>query len=131
MPLTLEWRGTLSDGELDRLHDQGFAHPPTGMGRSAQLNRHSLGSVCARDQAGLVGFVKVAWDGGVHAFLLDTLATCRAQRQGVGTARVVRAVEKARAAGCEWLPVDFDEGLGPFYLQACGFAPTPAGLLRL
>jgi hypothetical protein len=41
------------------------------------------------------------------------------------------AAEQARAAGCEWLHVDFDEGLEPFYFGACGFSPTPAGVLAL
>jgi hypothetical protein len=37
----------------------------------------------------------------------------------------------ARAAGCEWLHVDFDEELRAFYLDACGFEPTAAGLIHL
>lgn len=39
------------------------------------------------------------------------------------------AAAEARAAGCEWLHVDFDEELSPFYLDACGFRPTTAGLM--
>jgi len=27
--------------------------------------------------------------------------------------------------------VDFDDDLAPFYFDACGFEPTPAGLIRL
>jgi GNAT superfamily N-acetyltransferase len=131
MSLTLEWRGALDDGELDLLHAEGFGHPPTGTNWTAQLGRHSLGWVCARENGKLVGFVNVAWDGGAHAFLLDTLTADRARRRGVGTAMVTRAAQGARAAGCEWLHVDFDEDLGSFYLEACGFASTPAGLLRL
>ena len=34
-------------------------------------------------------------------------------------------------AGCEYLHVDFEDHLRPFYLGACGFAPTNAGLLSL
>ena len=41
------------------------------------------------------------------------------------------AIEHARAAGCEWLHVDFDEHLKGFYFDACGFTPTDAGLVRL
>ena len=37
-------------------------------------------------------------------------------------------LRNARQAGCEWLHVDFDEGLEPFYFEACGFRPTPVGL---
>ncbi len=33
-----------------------------------------------------------------------------------------------RGAGCEWLYVDFDDDLAPFYVKACGFEPTQAGL---
>ncbi|NEA41688.1 GNAT family N-acetyltransferase, partial [Streptomyces sp. SID11385] len=35
------------------------------------------------------------------------------------------------AAGCDWLHVDYEEHLRPFYEKACGFAPTAAGLVRL
>jgi len=38
---------------------------------------------------------------------------------------------EAATAGCEWLHVDFDEHLSGFYFDACGFAPTPAGLISL
>ena len=36
----------------------------------------------------------------------------------------------ARCRGVEWLHVDFDEELEPFY-RAAGFSSTSAGLLRL
>jgi hypothetical protein len=35
------------------------------------------------------------------------------------------------AAGCEWLHVDFETRLTPFYIEGCGFRPTPAGLIHL
>jgi hypothetical protein len=41
------------------------------------------------------------------------------------------AVERARAAGCEWLHVDFEDHLRGFYFDACGFTPTNAGLIEL
>ena len=34
-----------------------------------QVLRHSLAYVCAFHQTRLVGFVNIAWDGGLHAFL--------------------------------------------------------------
>ena len=40
-------------------------------------------------------------------------------------------MKHARAAGCEWLHVDFDPELAPFYLGACGFERTDAGLIHL
>jgi predicted N-acetyltransferase YhbS len=67
----------------------------------------------------------------VHAFILDTIVTARVQRQGVGKGLVALAAAQAREAGCEWLHVDFEDGLGPFYLGACGFTPTNAGLIAL
>jgi hypothetical protein len=36
-----------------------------------------------------------------------------------------------RTAGCEWLHVDFDDDLRPFYFDACGFRPTNGGLIHL
>src|SRR5512132_4244335 len=49
--------------------------------------------------------VNVAWDGGDHAFLLDTKVAGEHQRRGVATALVGVAVRHAKAAGCEWLHV--------------------------
>jgi ribosomal protein S18 acetylase RimI-like enzyme len=75
--------------------------------------------------------VNVAWDGGDHAFLIDTKIRRDHQRRGIGTELVRIAVRHAKQAGCEWLEVDFDEPLASFYYHACGFAPTPAGILHL
>jgi hypothetical protein len=41
------------------------------------------------------------------------------------------AVREARAAGCDWLHVDFEDELKSFYFSACGFSPTNAGLIAL
>ena len=79
----------------------------------------------------LVGFVNVAWDGGDHAFLIDTKVRPDHQRRGIGTELVRIAARQAKQAGCEWMEVDFDDELAPFYYDACGFAPTRAGLLHL
>ncbi|MGW0929320.1 GNAT family N-acetyltransferase [Streptomyces sp. NPDC002644] len=126
-----EWRGHVQDAELDALHAAAFGHPPGDGGWEAQLNGHSLGWVCARDGGKLVGIVNVAWDGGTHAFLLDTAVTPERQGEGTGAALVRMAAREARAAGCRWLHVDFEESLRPFYVDACGFRPTAAGLLAL
>jgi GNAT superfamily N-acetyltransferase len=137
MAITYEWRGTFDDAEVNPLHAEGFGHRLLDIGWWAQVNRHSLGWVCARedgDTAGrgtLVGFVNVAWDGDVHAFILDTLVSARVRRRGVGTGLVALAAEQARAAGCEWLHVDFEPELRAFYFDACGFTPTDAGVLAL
>jgi hypothetical protein len=44
---------------------------------------------------------------------------------------VQAARDGAQAAGCEFLHVGFDDDLRPFYINACGFAPTLGGLMEL
>lgn len=90
----------------------------------------SLVHVGAYDGARLVGYVNVAWDGGVHAFLLDTCVHADYRRQGIATRLVKAAEETARARGAQWLHVDFEPHLAGFY-RGCGFRPTEAGLIRL
>lgn len=124
------WRGEASDGELVALtRSHGGTAAPGWWDR---IRPHSLGWVTARLPDGaLVGFVNVAWDGGDHAFLIDTKVRPDHWRRGIGTELVRIAARNAKEAGCEWLEVDFDEPLASFYYDACGFASTPAGLLRL
>ena len=90
----------------------------------------SLAHVGAFDGQVLIGFVNVAWDGGVHAFILDTCVHADYQRQGIALRLLGRAVELARARGAHWLHVDFEPRLEAFYRKA-GFGPTAAGLMRL
>jgi GNAT superfamily N-acetyltransferase len=59
------------------------------------------------------------------------MVAAAARRRGVGKGLVTRAAQGARDAGCEWLHVDFDDELAPFYLHACGFRPATAGLMQL
>ena len=131
MNIAQEWRGSFGDAEVNALHAEAFGHPLRTEAWWTRVNRHSLGWVCARDGSDLVGFVNIAWDGGVHAFVLDPLVAPGLQRQGLGASLVAVAVQEARQAGCEWLHVDFDDHLRSFYLDACGFLPTNAGLIRL
>ena len=42
-----------------------------------------------------------------------------------------RSPLRRRGRGCAWLHVDFEESLASFYVDACGFRPTPAGLIEL
>ena len=125
------WRGGFDNAEVNDLHAEAFGHRVLEDDWVGQVERHSLGWVCARDGDDLVGFVNVAWDGGVHAFVLDTMVTARAGRNGIGTKLVAAAVDGARTAGCEWLHVDFEDDLRGFYFDACGFTPTKAGLIKL
>ncbi|MFR9675254.1 GNAT family N-acetyltransferase [Streptomyces sp. TR06-5] len=131
MTLTYLWRGPVDNAALNALHAEGFGGPVGRIDWRERLQRHSLGWVCATEGEQLVGFVNVAWDGGAHAFVLDTVTARRVRSRGVGAALVGTAAEGARAAGCAWLHVDFEEDLRPFYVDACGFRGTAAGLLAL
>ena len=130
-PIRYDWRGLVTDLELNELHAEAFEHPLLDDHWGDHLGRLSLGWVAARDDAGLVGFVNVIWDGQVHAFLEDTIVAARARRRGIGVRLVAVAREHAAEAGCEWLHVDFEDHLKDFYLVACGFSPTSAGLMKL
>ena len=134
MAVTFEWRGDFQNGEVNALHAEAFETPvfDEAVWDWQQLaHNHSLGWVVARDGADLVGFVNVVWDGLVHAWLQDTMVALGARGGGVATRLVAVARERSRDAGCDWLHVDFDEHLAPFYFEACGFTPTTAGILRL
>lgn len=73
----------------------------------------------------------MAWDGAQHAFLLEPTVHPDNQRRGIGVELVRRATEASREAGCEWLHVDYEASLTPFY-KACGFTPIEgAALIRL
>jgi GNAT superfamily N-acetyltransferase len=124
------WRGPVSDVEMMTLIT---AHGGNAVpGWWDQIRPYSLGWVTARlPGGGLAGFVNVAWDGCDHAFLLDTKVAPDHQRQGIATALVGHAMRHAQAAGCEWLHVDFGPHLATFYLDACGFQSTPAGVIHL
>ena len=130
MEINYGWRLPVSDGEMVTLVASHGGDPAPGWWD--RVRPHSLGWVSARlDDGQLIGFVNVAWDGGVHAFLLDTKVSSAYQRHGIGIELVRRAGIQAKAAGCEWLHVDFEERLVPFYFAGCGFRPTMAGLIHL
>lgn len=134
MSADIVWRGPVTSHEVAALHAAAFDHPLGGgpWTWAERLERHSLGWVAARDGGGrLVGFANVISDGGPHAWLIDLMVAPDAQRTGLGQRVVAVARHGAEAAGCVWLHVDFEAHLRPFYLDACGFQPSEAGLLRL
>jgi GNAT superfamily N-acetyltransferase len=92
--------------------------------------KHSLVYLCAYAERRLVGFVNVAWDGGIHGFILDTTVHPELRRRGIGRRLVLRAASEARSRGVEWLHVDFEPHLRTFY-DSCGFRTTEAGLMHL
>ena len=135
MTITYEWRGEFDNDEVNALHAEAFetrVYDESEWNWRRQVEEHSFGWVVARDGDGaLVGFVNVLWDGLVHAWLQDTMVAATAGRQGVGTQVVATARDATRAAGCEYLHVDFDDDIEGFYYDACGFTPTNGGLIEL
>jgi ribosomal protein S18 acetylase RimI-like enzyme len=124
-------RFPVDDEELSTLHALAFESAVEVQPWAARLDRHALTWVGAFSNDLLVGFVQVCWDGGAHAFVLDTAVHPEYGRQGIGKELVRIAAAEAVAAGCDWLHVDYEPHLADFYLKACGFTPTDAGLLRL
>jgi GNAT superfamily N-acetyltransferase len=134
MAISFEWRGGFTSAEANRLHAEAFGTRVFGDDEwdwRTLVEQHSLGWVTAREADALVGFVNVVWDGLVHSWLQDTMVATAARHRGAGVRLVEVARAHARLAGCEWLHVDFDDDLRPFYLDACGFSPTSAGLIAL
>ena len=130
--ISYRWRGDFASAEVEVLHAEGFGRAPADHDWKAQAQRHSLGWVCARRGAELAGFVNVAWDGGAHAFILDTVVAGPLRRHGVGTRLVEVAAERGPARpGASGCMSTFEDHLGPFYFGRCGFRPTNAGLMRL
>ncbi len=132
--MDITWRGEFTSEEANRLHAEAFGtrvHTAAEWDWRALVARHSLGWVTARDGDRLVGFANVLWDGLVHAWVQDVMVAADARHAGIGRRVVASARDGARAAGCEWLHVDFDDDLAPFYLEACGFRPARAGLMAL
>lgn len=128
--ITYSWRGAVRDAEMVDLVESYGGNAAAGWWD--KIRAQSLGWVAARDAAGLlVGFVNVPWDGGDHAFVMDPKTRGTHQHRGIGTELIRHAAAQARTAGCEWLHVDFEADLAPFYFGACGFEPTTAGLIDL
>ena len=126
------WRAPITNEEVTRVHHAAFSIDRDEIDDwQRALERYSLGWVTARAADTLIGFINVLTDGIAHAWLQDVIVDPAAQRSGVGTAMVERAATESTAAGLEWLHVDFDDEHTGFYLGACGFTPTAAGLRYL
>jgi GNAT superfamily N-acetyltransferase len=135
VPVVYSWRGEFTNPEVNELHAEAFetrVFDESEWNWREQVERHSLGWVLAREEGlHLVGFVNVPWDGLVHAWIQDEMVAESARHRGIGKGLISLAADEARKAGCEWLHVDFEDDLRSFYIEACGFTPTNAGLIRL
>lgn len=95
--VALRVRTPVADEELSALFVAGWpGHRNTGF---ARVHERSLTWISAWRGERLAGYVNVATDGGIHAFVLDTTVHPDERRHGLGQ-RLVRAAEdEARAAG--------------------------------
>lgn len=126
--ILLRERPPITDDELNALFAAAWSnHTTRPFGATLA---HCLTYFGAYRGSKLVGFVKVAWDGAQHAFLLDPTVHPAERRRGLGRALVGAAVRAAGASGATWLHVDYDPELAQFY-AAAGFRPTAAGLIAL
>jgi ribosomal protein S18 acetylase RimI-like enzyme len=124
-------RPEIDNEQLNRLHAEGFEHHVSHHDWQPQLRR-SLSWIGAFDGERLIGFVNLAWDGGVHAFLLDTSVDVAYRHRGIGTRLVREAIDAARThGGIEWIHVDSDEVLMRDFYGPAGFTRTPAGLVNV
>jgi GNAT superfamily N-acetyltransferase len=132
--VVFEWRGPFTNVEVNRLHAEAFE---TRLYDESEWNwreltaKHSLGWITARRGDVLVGFANVLWDGFVHAWLQDVMVAASARHQRIGVRLVHAARDEAIRAGCDFLHVDFEEGMQRFYIDECGFSAVPGGLMRL
>src|SRR4029453_2869609 len=81
----LKIRFPIDDQVLSDLHGRAFGNRNSGPQPWAQrLEHHSLTWIGAFRNDTLIGFVHACWDGGSHAFLLDTIVDTTHRRHGVG-----------------------------------------------
>jgi ribosomal protein S18 acetylase RimI-like enzyme len=123
-----ELRGELEMSELQRLFR--LAWDGHGKPQYEEVLRRSFTWVAATAADQLVGFVNVAWDGGVHFFLLDTTVHPDYQRRRIGSTLVRMALDACRGHG-EWMHVDSDRELMERLYLPAGFVSTDAGTADL
>ncbi len=120
------WRGPVTDEEMVDLVESHGGAPAAGWWD--RIRPHSLGWVTARRGDGLlVGFVNVAWDGGDHAFLIDTKTRGSEQRRGIGSEVVRRAALQAGRPAASGSTSTSIPSSGPSTSRPAASArPTPA-----
>ena len=82
----------LSDRELNELFSSAWENYSERKFQS--VLEKSLTYVSAFDGSCLVGFVNVAWDGGIHGFILDTTVHPEFQHRGIGSELMKRAARR-------------------------------------
>ncbi|MFE2145074.1 GNAT family N-acetyltransferase [Streptomyces sp. NPDC059456] len=112
----LEVCPALADAELNELF--GAAWPGHRTAAFGPVPERSTAWIAARRGGRLVGCVNVAGDGGAHAFIPGATVHPDERRRGLGVRLVRAAAEAARARGAQWLHVDYEPHLEPFYAGA-------------
>lgn len=126
--IELQVSPTLTNEQMNQLFSSAWPnHKPRDF---RPLLERSLEYIATFDQAKLVGFVNIAWDGGVHGFILDTTVHVEYQRQGIGLMLLDEAKRIAEQHKLEWLHVDFLPEYESFYRKA-GYESILAGLLEI
>jgi GNAT superfamily N-acetyltransferase len=93
-----------------------------------QVLEHSFTWITAHAGDEIVGYANVAWDGGVHFFLLDPTVLPAWRHRGIGTLLVKEAIAACREYGKgDHLHVDSSEELMRDFYFPAGFHPTHAG----
>lgn len=128
MPITYGERAELEPAELQDLFARAWTGGPK-RGYDEVLAR-SFSWISAHDEDRLVGFVNIAWDGGVHFFMLDTTVHPGYQRRGIGATLVRRAIAACSGRG-EWLHVDSDDELMTRLYLPAGFTSANAGIVSV
>ena len=131
MNITYRWRAPVDNAALGALHAEGFNHVQLDEDWNARNFRRtaSAGSPHTTSQHSSASSTS---PGTAPSPSSSTPSfEQHLQRHGVATELIKRAETEARKANCEWLHVDFEAELRPFYLDVCGFRPTPAGLIAL
>jgi len=116
MTVVLKVRFPVDDAALSLFHQLAFSpdRPDTEAvirPWADRLDRHSLTWIGAFSEGQLVGFVHAVWDGGTHAFILDTAVHPDFQRLGIGRDLVRAVTDEAFKAGCDWVHVDYEPQL--------------------
>lgn len=128
MSIEYRRRPALSNEMLGNLLEP--EQPPQARQNYEQVLARSLTWIGAFDGERLIGYVNVAWDGGVHAFLLDPTVHPLFRGRGIGTRLVKEALAAAAEhPGLEWVHVDSSQELMERFYIPAGFRPTAAGLV--
>lgn len=128
--MTIEYRRRprLTNEQLGELLEP--ETPPRERCNYEEILWRSLTWIGAFEGAQLVGYANVAWDGGVHAFLLDPTVHSDLRGRGIGTRLVKEALSAvAEHPRAEWVHVDASEELMKRFYFPAGFRPTPAGVV--